>query len=116
MSTPIPEGYQICDECGGNGFIDAHTFGEMGWHSCYRCAESGYTKMKTITIEMYRGCYSDIHGLPDGWSVAIRDLDEGIDNHNRLDEFSVRLTVHGGCLTDVENLPDGYDYEIEEKD
>jgi hypothetical protein len=43
-NTPkdVPEGYVICPECGGQGFIDARTLGEQGWHSCYHCAELGY--------------------------------------------------------------------------
>jgi hypothetical protein len=31
----------VCPECGGQGGIDAATFGDRGWHSCYRCGETG---------------------------------------------------------------------------
>lgn len=30
-----------CDQCGGNGYVDASSFGEYGWHACYRCGTTG---------------------------------------------------------------------------
>lgn len=32
---------EACSQCGGQGYIDARTFGESGWHPCYHCGTTG---------------------------------------------------------------------------
>ncbi len=54
-------------------------------------------QMKTIKIEVYGGCVTEVSGLPEGYDYEIVD-------HDHLKETYAGVEVTG--------LPKGYDYEI----
>ena len=57
--------------------------------------------MKTIKIEVYGGCVTEVSGLPEGYDYEIVDPDH-------LKEIYAGVEVTG--------LPKGYDYEIVDKE
>lgn len=50
--SAVPVGKEICDQCGGDGHIDAGQWGESGcWHACYRCGTTGYVPAGSQELE-----------------------------------------------------------------
>lgn len=44
-------GTEECYECGGAGGVDAATFGDTGWHACYKCLATGRLPLGTRADE-----------------------------------------------------------------